>query len=79
MNEIISKLQNMRKDSGFEVMDRIVFSLTGNDKLAEVVKKNADSIATKVLANEILYTEDVPGAKEMNINGENVNIGVKKV
>ncbi|MCR5119961.1 MAG: isoleucine--tRNA ligase [Lachnospiraceae bacterium] len=79
VNEIISKLQNMRKDSGFEVMDRIVFSLTGNEKLAEVVKKNADSIATKVLANEILYNEDVPGAKEMNINGENVNIGVKKL
>ncbi|MCR4586263.1 MAG: isoleucine--tRNA ligase, partial [Lachnospiraceae bacterium] len=79
VNEIISKLQNMRKDSGFEVMDRIVFSLTGNEKLAEVVKKNADSISTKVLADEILYNEDVPGAKEMNINGEMVNIGVKKV
>ena len=53
--------------------------LTGNEKLAEVVKKNADSIASKVLANEILYNEDVPGAKEMNINGETVNIGVKKL
>ena len=77
--EIISKVQTMRKDSGFEVMDHIKVSLNGNDKLAEIVKANADSISTKVLANDIVYGSDVANAKEWDINGEKVTIGVEKV
>ena len=77
--EVISKVQTMRKDSGFEVMDHIKVSLNGNDKLAEIVKANENSISTKVLANEIVYGSDVSNAKEWDINGEKVTIGVEKV
>ena len=51
----------------------------GNDKLAAIVKDNNDSIATKVLANEIVFGTDVANAKEWDINGEKVTIGVEKV
>ena len=77
--EVISKVQTMRKDSGFEVMDHIKVSLNGNDKLAEIVKANESSIATKVLANEVVYGSDVANAKEWDINGEKVTIGVEKI
>ena len=77
--EVISKVQTMRKDSGFEVMDHIKVSINGNDKLAQIVKNNADAISTKVLANEIVYGSDVANAKEWDINGETVTIGVEKV
>ena len=77
--EVISKVQTMRKDSGFEVMDHIKVSLNGNDKLAEIVKAHADSISSKVLANELVYGSDVANAKEWDINGEKVTIGVERV
>ena len=79
VNEIISKLQTMRKDSGFEVMDRIKLYIDGNDKLAEIVKKNEAAIAGKVLANEVLYGTKNDAAKEWNINGEKVFLGVEKI
>ena len=78
VNEIISKLQTMRKDSGFEVMDRINVYIEGNEKLEAVVKKNEAAIAGKVLADKILYNETTDNSKKWNINGESVNIGVKK-
>ncbi|MBQ7431767.1 MAG: isoleucine--tRNA ligase, partial [Butyrivibrio sp.] len=77
--EVISKVQTMRKDSGFEVMDHIKVSINGNDKLAGIVQNNSDAISTKVLANEIVYGSDVANAKEWDINGEKVTIGVEKV
>ena len=79
VNEIISKLQTMRKDSGFEVMDRIKLYIDGNDKLADIVKKNEAAIAGKVLANEVLYNATTALSKEWNINGEKVNLGVEKI
>ena len=77
--EIISKLQTMRKDSGFEVMDRIEAAFSGNDKIEEVIKKNADAISDKVLANALKYEETFDGAKEWDINGEKLTISVKKI
>jgi isoleucyl-tRNA synthetase len=76
--EIISKIQTMRKDSGFEVMDHIAVYVSGNDKIAEIVKKNATAIGDKVLANSFAY-EQGGIAKEWNINGETVTIGVEKI
>ncbi len=76
--EVISKIQTMRKDSGFEVMDHINVSINGNEKLAALVMKNKEAIATKVLADEI-YTDQVLSiAKEWNINGEKATICVEK-
>ena len=79
VNEIISKLQTMRKDSGFEVMDRIKVYVEGNDKIAEIIKKNESAIAGKVLANEVIYGSKNDAAKDWNINGEKVNLGVEKI
>ena len=76
--EIISKIQTMRKDAGFEVMDHITVAMQGNAKLEEIVKKNESSIAAKVLADEILYDKEAADAKEWSINGETVKIGVQK-
>ncbi len=76
--EVISKIQTMRKDAGFEVMDRIRVSVTGNDKIIEVVRNNASAISEKVLADEMLYDEALAGAKVWKVNGEQVEIGVQK-
>ena len=76
--EIISKIQTMRKDADFEVMDHIKVSVLGNDKLAEIVKKNEEAIATKVLADSFDFSADYSIKKEWNVNGENVTICVEK-
>ena len=76
--EVISKIQTMRKDSGFEVMDHITVSLSGNDKIADIVMKNKEQIATKVLADDIVTGEAFEISKEWNVNGEKVTIAVKK-
>ncbi len=78
MYEVISKVQTMRKDSGFEVMDHIKVYISGNDRVADVVKKNENAISVKVLADEIVYGASCDGAKEWNVNGEDVTIGVQK-
>ena len=78
VREIVSKIQNMRKDSGFEVMDHINVKLSGNDKLIAVVMKNKDSIAGDVLAESITEGETA-NSKLWNINGEDVKIGVEKI
>ncbi len=79
VREITSKIQTMRKDSGFEVMDHIRVSLSGNDKLAELVKKNCEQISHDVLANEIEYGAQAENSKEWDINGEKITIGVTKL
>ena len=78
VNEVISKLQNMRKDSGFEVMDRIDVSVTGSDRIAEVVKAHSEAISVKVLADSISYDTALPGAKEWDFGDDKVTLGVKK-
>ena len=79
VREIISKIQTMRKDSGFDVMDHIKISCEGNSKIAEIITNNADMIKGDTLADE-LDTEKVDGnSKEWNINGEKVTLAVKKL
>ena len=77
--ELISKIQTMRKDSGFEVMDRIRVSLTGNKKLTQVAEKNRAAITGKVLAEDLLEGVSLTHEKEWDINGEKVRIGVEKL
>ena len=76
--EIISKIQTMRKDADCEVMDHIKVSVLGNNKLAEIVKKNEEAIATKVLADSFDFAAEYSIKKEWNVNGENVTICVEK-
>ena len=76
--ELISKIQTMRKDSGFEVMDRIRVSLSGNDALYDVAEKNAAAITGKVLADKVEKDAALAIQKDWDINGEKVTIGVEK-
>ena len=76
--EIISKIQTMRKDSGFEVMDHIKVGIAGNDKLATIAAKNEKAIADKVLADSIDKDAVYANSKEWNVNGEKVTISVEK-
>lgn len=81
--EIISKIQTMRKDAGFEVMDHIHVSLYGNDKIGTIVKKHEDAIKEKVLANDFTLMQEAiqekEFTKEWNINGETVVFSVEKI
>lgn len=78
VREIISKIQTMRKDAGFEVMDNIVIGVANNDKISDIINKNIAEISTDVLAKEI--TAIIDGfVKDWNINGEKVTLSVKKV
>ena len=79
MYEVISKIQTMRKDCDFEVMDHIRVYLEGNDKIAEIVKKNEKAISEKVLADEVLYGATCDTSKEWNVNGEDIKIGVCRI
>ena len=54
-------------------------SVTGSARVIEIVKKNADFIGNKVLADEIVYDKDLHGAKQWDINGEQTAIGVEKI
>ena len=76
--EIISKIQTMRKDSGFEVMDHIKVGIAGNDKLAAIAAKNEKAIADKVLADSIDKDAVYANSKEWTVNGEKVTLSVEK-
>ncbi|MDY2699260.1 MAG: isoleucine--tRNA ligase [Lachnospiraceae bacterium] len=77
--EVISKIQTMRKDANFEVMDHIKVAINGNAKIAEIVSANQKAISEKVLADEIVTDKDLANTKEWNVNGEKVTIGVEKI
>ena len=82
--EIISKIQTMRKEADFEVMDHIEVTVDKNEKIADVVRKNEEMIAGKVLADKMTAgemdasTEDWH-VKSWNVNGEEVTIGIRKL
>ena len=77
VREIVSKVQTMRKDSGFEVTDHILLSFGGNDKVAAIVERNAATIAGETLSDSVSY-DAADDAKEWSLNGEKVRIAVKK-
>ena len=76
VREILSKIQTMRKDSGFEVQDNIEILYCGSDKIDTIIKANKDEIAAQALAVSIECTEN--SGKEWNINGEKLKITVSK-
>ena len=69
----------LRKDSGFEAMDRIKVAFSGNDTVATIAERNSAEIADETLADEIIVETTLANAKEWNINGETVTISVEKV
>ncbi len=78
VRELISKIQTMRKEAGFEVTDHITVFQDGNDKLADILKSHAEEIKGTVLAHEIVIGQISGVAKEWDINGENTMLGVEK-
>ena len=78
VRELISKIQTMRKEAGFEVMDKITVSAMGNDKIDAILKKYEDQIKDEVLAVTVVYGEVSGYSKEWNINGEQVTLGVER-
>ena len=78
VREIISKIQTMRKEAGFEVTDKICVSAKNNEKVMEIMKANAEEIKVEVLADEMLLGETKGFEKEWNINKEKVTMGVSK-
>ncbi|MBR4257377.1 MAG: class I tRNA ligase family protein, partial [Clostridia bacterium] len=79
VREVISKLQTMRKDAGFEVMDRINVTLKVCDKIKTYVNNNMEQIKDETLADTVEFTEPKGYVKDWNINGEDSVFGVEKV
>ena len=79
VREILSKVQNMRKDSGFKVLDRINLYVAENAKLEDVIKKFEANIKHDTLADNIIYDEPNKDYTETNINGENLKIFVEVI
>ena len=79
VRELISKLQTMRKEAGFNVLDRINVSYKGNEKLAGIFERNKETIKDEVLAEEIVDDSPKGYCKNWNINGEEITLGVERI
>ncbi|MDE6936974.1 MAG: isoleucine--tRNA ligase, partial [Lachnospiraceae bacterium] len=79
VREIISKVQTMRKEAGFEVMDKIEITYEGTEKAETVFAANAGTIGDETLALSVKKTAPAGYVKEWKINGENVTLGVERV
>ncbi len=78
VRELVSKIQTMRKDAGFEVMDTIKIYVSGNEKIEAIFNNNADGIKKDVLATDVIISAGGSYAKDWDINGEKVTMGVEK-
>ena len=78
VREVISKIQTMRKEADFEVMDKIKVYVNGNDKISGIMTKNKTQILSEVMAEDMITGSTEGYTKEWNINGEDVTLGVQK-
>ena len=78
VREIISKIQTMRKEAGFEVMDRIKVYAKDSEKIAEILTNNKDELMSEVLADDVIIGSTAGYEKSWNINGEDVSLAVEK-
>ena len=78
VREIVSKIQTMRKEAGFEVMDKIIVNVDKNDKIKTIIEDNLDEIKSEVLADNVEFDRINGYEKEWNINGEKVTFSVEK-
>ncbi|MCI8402182.1 MAG: isoleucine--tRNA ligase [Lachnospiraceae bacterium] len=79
IREVISKVQTMRKEAGFEVMDHITVYQEGNDVIRDLLIRNQKEIGAEVMAEDIVTGRTQGYVKEWNINGENTVLGVEKI
>ena len=78
VREIVSKIQTMRKEAGFEVMDKIIVNVDKNDKIKTIIEDNLDEIKSEVLVDNVEFDRINGYEKEWNINGEKVIFSVEK-
>ena len=79
VREVLSKVQNMRKDKGFEVLDKINLYVAGSEELESVIKENEELIKHDTLAKKVVYHEERDNYTATNINGQNLDIDIEKV
>lgn len=79
VREVLSKVQNMRKDKGFEVLDNINLYVAGSEELEAVIKENEELIKHDILAKKVVYHEERDNYTTTNINGNNLDIDIEKV
>jgi len=79
IRELVSKIQTMRKEAGFNVVDHIAITLSGSETVCGIATAKASDIVGDTLADSLTVTEPDGFVKEWDINGETVNIGVKKI
>ena len=79
VRELVSKIQTMRKEAGFEVMDKIRVYAKDNDKIVDIMKNHGDEIKSEVLAEDIVTGETMGYEKEWNINSEKVTMAVERI
>ena len=79
LREVLSKVQNMRKEKGFEVLDHITLYVAGNKEIESIIKENEEQIKHDTLATEVIYHQERDNYVTTNINGENLDIDMKVV
>ena len=79
VRELVSKIQNLRKEAGFEVQDYIEVYYGGNEKVEKIIADNADEIASEVLARKVANEKGTGFEKEIDVNGEKITIAVNKL
>lgn len=79
VRELISKIQTMRKEAGFEVMDKIRIYAKDNDRIADLLTRHEEEIRSEVLADQLILGETRGYEKEWNINSEKVIMAVEKI
>ena len=79
LREVLSKVQNMRKEKGFEVLDRINLYVSNNEKVEKIIKKFEEVIKNDTLADNVIYDKEREEYSDVNINGEEVKIDVERI
>ncbi len=79
MRELVSKIQTMRKENGFEVMDNIRVYISGSEIIKDIVRKNFDEIKGEVLAKDVVFDTEFATSKNWDLNGQQVKLGVEKL
>lgn len=79
VRELVSKLQSMRKDAGFQVTDHICVGVEGSERLIDVVKRNAEAIQADVLAGSMVFSQSFGHSQSWDLNGEAANLSVERI
>ncbi|MCQ2448939.1 MAG: isoleucine--tRNA ligase [Clostridia bacterium] len=79
VRELVSKIQTMRKEAGFDVTDHIKVTLNGSEKVAKIAETYAQDISADTLAESLTVGEPFGYTREWDLNGENVTLGVEKI